>query len=134
MDQSTLARIRSLVAELECLVAEDQPADTPANVIPIRDCEVELEGIIGRPELKQVKGKTIFTAGLGVKEGTDTQWYALDAWGNVAVAASTLTRGQVVRVVGKPKEVSYVDSYGVLRNKRQLTVSLIFPVSSEITG
>ncbi len=131
MEATTLKHIKDLLLELRLAIDE---LDTPTEIIPIKADEVELEGIIGRPEMKEVRGRTVFTAGLGVKEGADTQWYALNAYGNVAADASTLLRGQVVRVLGKSKHVQFVDSYGVLRSKRQLTATLISPVSSETTG
>ncbi len=120
-----------MLEELYRLVNPDeaQPEAAPANVTPIRhEDEVELEGMIGRPELKEVRGKTLFTAGLRVNQGEGEEWVSLAAWGPTAEAAATIRRGQVVRVVGKPKETSFVDSNGVMRSKRELTASLISPV------
>ena len=91
--------------------------------------EVELEGVIGRPQFREVNGKSLFTAGLGVSEGNVTQWSALVAWGSTAEQAASLRRGQLVRVVGKQKQVSYVDSNGVMQQRQELHCSLISPVS-----
>jgi single-stranded DNA-binding protein len=89
---------------------------------------VELEGRIGRPELKEVNGKCLFTAGLGIAEGNDTRWVSITAWGHTAELASTLRRGQIVRVVGKSKDNRYLDSGGVMQVRTELVISAICPV------
>lgn len=132
MNPETRRRVNQLLQEIIDLLEHEGPPPTePAsNVTPIRkDDEVELEGVIGRPELKEVRGTTLFTAGLKVTEGERDTWVNLAAWGRTAEAASTITRGMIVRVVGKAKEVDFVDSYGVMRSKRELTASVISPVN-----
>lgn len=129
--QAAIKRIKALCLDLRLALEELEEGPIPPppdNVRSIRPDEVELEGVIGRPMVKEVKGKTLFTAGLGAKEGDVTQWYNLEMWGSFAVAASTIQRGQVVRVVGIPKDVQYVNDQGILCTKRQLIASVICPV------
>lgn len=124
MDRSTLTRIRALVAEIERLL-EQEPSDAPANVVSIRDGEVELEGVIGRPQYKMFGGKGRWTAGLGVQDGVVTQWINLTAWGSVAEAARRFPKGDRVVVSGVPKNDSYVGNDGVLKSRTSFTVSHI---------
>ncbi len=128
--QDAIARIKALCLELRLALEEldDSPVPSPANITSIKRDEEEYQGMIARPELKVVRGKQLFTAGLKVREGDADVWLNVVGWGQLAEAASTLNRGQIVRVVGKTKESSFVDSNGVVRTKRELTASLISPV------
>ncbi len=133
MDSETIQRLKQLMLEARLLLDEldespTPPPTEPANVVPIRPDEVELEGVIGRPQLKEVNGKTLFTAGLGVTEGNVTQWHSLECWGEAAIRASTIRKGQIVRVVGVAKQVQYVNDQGILCHKKQLKASLICAV------
>jgi single-stranded DNA-binding protein len=131
MDEPTRQRINQLLEEIYRLVnpAPVEPAEAPANITPIKRDEMELEGVIDRTELKVVRAKSLFTAGLKVNQGEAQEWLSIAAWGPTAEPASTITRGQVVRVVGKTKDVDFVDSNGVMRSKREVTASKISPVS-----
>lgn len=128
----TIQRLKALMLEARLLLDElddTPPPPPPDNVVALKPDEVELEGVIGRPQFREVNGKSLFTAGLGVSEGNVTQWSALVAWGSTAEQAASLRRGQLVRVVGKQKQVSYVDSNGVMQQRQELHCSLISPVS-----
>jgi hypothetical protein len=129
--RESIKRIKTLCLELRLALEEldEGPVPPPPdNVRAIRPEEVELEGVIGRPELKEVNGKQVFTAGLGITEGNVTQWHALECWGEAAIHASTVRKGQVVRVVGVCKQVQYVNDLGILCHKKQIRASLVSPV------
>jgi hypothetical protein len=127
--RNILFKIREHVDAIDKLLkALENDFPPPANVVALKPDEVELEGILGRPQLKEVKGRPLFTAGLGIKEGNLTTWLNLEAWGSVAKNADYLLRGDRVRVVGKFKENRYLDSSGVMQVKQQFVASLISPV------
>ncbi len=137
--QDAIARIKALCLELHLALEDldDSPLPPPIdNITPITAGEVELTGIIGRPEFKVVKGKSLWTAGLGIQDGQSTYWRNLTAWGSLAEEAKSLQRGERVRLFGKPKDENYVDGNGVLRRKTSYIVSWIdmdLPVGSAVS-
>lgn len=130
MDPKVLRRLRSLAAEL-CQLLDELEDPPPSNVVALKAPEeIELEGIIGRPQLTVVKGHDLWTAGLGIKNGPTTRWIGLVAWDNLALLAAPLVKGQLVRVVGVSKISRFVNGEGVLTERQELTVSFISPVSA----
>ncbi len=126
--QDAIARIKALCLELHLALEDldDSPLPPPINnITPITAGEVELTGIIGRPEFKVVKGKSLWTAGLGIQDGNTTYWRNLTAWGSLAEEAKSLQRGECVRLFAKPKDETFVDGNGVLRRKTSYVVSWI---------
>jgi hypothetical protein len=128
VETRTLQRIRTLVAELALLLEEDETPqpERPPNVTPIKADEVELTGIIGRPDFKMVKGKSLWSAGIGTSNGVgQTEWRNILAWGKLAEAAQEIQRGEVITVIARRKEESYVGNDGTLRSKTTFTVNRI---------
>ena len=137
--QDAIARIKALCLELHLALEDldDSPLPPPINnITPITAGEVELTGIIGRPEFKVVKGKSLWTAGLGIQDGNTTYWRNLTAWGSLAEEAKSLQRGERVRLFAKSRDENYVDGNGVLRRKTSYIVSWIdmdLPVGSAVS-
>ncbi len=125
--QDAIARIKALCLELRLALEDldDTPVPPPTNVVALKPEGVELQGIIGRPEFKVVKGKSLWTAGLGIQDGQSTYWRNLSCWGSLADAAKSLQRGERVRLFAKPRDENYVDGNGVLRRKTSYIVSWI---------
>lgn len=123
--QDAIARIKALCLELRLALEDldDRPVPPPTNVVSLKPEGVELRGIIGRPEFKVVKGKSLWTAGLGIQDGQSTYWRSLTAWGSLADAAKSLQRGERVRLFAVPKDEQYVDGNGVLCRKTSYTVT-----------
>jgi hypothetical protein len=90
---ATVKRVNELLEEIYQLI---NPVEEPEPVAAIKALpdEVELEGIVGRPECKTVGGKVRFTAGLGVTEGNITRWVNVVAWNETARLAEDLSRGR----------------------------------------
>jgi len=137
--QDAIARIKALCLELRLALEDldDSPLPPPINnITPITAGEVELTGIIGRPQLREVKGKQLWTAGLGIKDGMTTYWRAITAWGHIAVEANAHQRGACVTIIAKPKTERYVGNDGTLQSKTSYTISRIMSaaVSSATTG
>ncbi len=92
-----LLRIRQLLDELrreiDALENDEAPEPLPANVIPLKGDEQQLTGVIGRPVFRQPNGRSLWTAGLGVSNGTGgTVWHNVQCWGTLAeYAAHTST-------------------------------------------
>lgn len=134
MDQSTLTRIRALVAEIEQLLElEDEPqVDLYVAPIAVPD-EITIQGIIGRPEFTHRKGRPLWTAGVGVNERDETIWYNIAAWNDIAQQARAFGRGQVVQITGSQKTDSYVGQDGTLKAKTTITVRHMSGVASSAT-
>lgn len=123
MEATTLERIKALVLELRLALDE---LDEPLPQVKAESIdESNLTGIVGRPEVKMFGGKARWVAGLGIQDGSTTQWVNLTAWGNVAEAAKTFPRGAHVVVSGVMKKDSYVGNDGVLKSRTSFTVSHI---------
>lgn len=125
MDTDRLQRINTLLEELYRLVNDEPEPDKPKNVTPIKPDEVELTGILGRPNLKLANGKQLFTAGLGVKEEDGLHWYDMQGWGKTAEYAARFARGERVTVTGTLKRNSYLTQDGVMAEREVLRISSI---------
>jgi len=137
--QDAIARIKALCLELRLALEELDDSPLPPsidNITLIKRDEVELTGIIGRPQLREVKGKQLWTAGLGIKDGMTTYWRNIIAWGHIAVEANAHQRGACVTIIAKPKTERYVGNDGTLQSKTSYTISRIMSaaVSSATTG
>lgn len=109
------------------------PGARPANVTPIRPKEVQLTGIIGRPQFRHVNGKSLWSAGIGVSNGTGgTTWHNVVAWGNLAeYAHQHLHRGELIQVVGREKQESFVGQDGVMRHKTTFVTRRFIPANDQ---
>jgi hypothetical protein len=120
MEATTLERIKTLLVELRGAIDE---LDEPLPQVKAESVdETKLTGIVGRPEMKVVKGRKLFTAGLGIQEGKFTTWLSLEAWGEVAEQAQELQRGDNVTVKGLERLKTYVNGDGVMKSSKVFTV------------
>lgn len=110
-----LERARLLAREL----LEVLYMDTDAQVESIT-----LTGTIGRPSYSQVKGTSLFTAGLGVRRiDGKLEWVNLEAWRDTADAMKDIARGKTATVIGKWKTNQWVDQNGVMRSRDVFVVN-----------
>ncbi len=121
MEASQLQRVKALVLELRLALDElDEPLVPQVKAESVD--ETKLTGIVGRPEMKVIKGRKLFTAGLGIQQGRFTTWQSIEAWGEVAEQAQELQRGDNVTVKGLERIKSYVNGDGVMKSQKVFTV------------